>query len=96
MGGRVVSARVQVLCPSPFGAKTLSACSFERIVHMKSTPVEMQSFATVRSVVVWAQLEGDPSGVAEQLGVEFDDHPRVPVLLENWDDATAIGPHLSC
>ena len=33
---------------------------FERIVHMKSTPVEMQSFVTVRSVVLWAQLEGDP------------------------------------
>ena len=27
---------------------------------MESTPAVMQSFATVRSVVLWAQLEGDP------------------------------------
>ena len=31
----------------------------KEIVHMKSMPVELQSFETV-PVVLWAQLEGDP------------------------------------
>ena len=40
--------------------KNDSARNFERFVHMEPTPVEMQSFTTVESVFLWAQLKGDP------------------------------------
>ena len=60
-GGSSSLTRVQVFVSVAFlGQRRLCVCSFERIVHMELTPVEMQSFATVRSVVLWAQLEGDP------------------------------------
>ena len=45
----------------PFWLKRNSARNFERVVIMESTPVEMQSCATVRSVFSWAQLKGDLS-----------------------------------
>ena len=48
--------------------KNDSARNFERFVHMEPTPVEMQSFTTVQSVFLWAQLKGDPTGVAEHPG----------------------------
>ena len=45
---------------------------------MEPTPVEMQSFTTVESVFVWAQLKGEPlQKLLYVLGVEDDDHPRV-------------------
>ena len=34
--------------------------NFERFVHMEPTFVEMQSFTTVQSGLLWAQLKGDP------------------------------------
>ena len=40
--------------------KNNTARDFKRIVHMEPTPVEMQSFTTVESVFVWAQLKGEP------------------------------------
>ena len=45
-------------------------------------PVVMQSFAAVRSVFLWAQLNGDPlQALLNILGVEVDVHPRVLVAL---------------
>ena len=70
--------------------KNYSARNFERIVHMEPTPVEMQSFTTVQSVFLWAQLKGDPlQKLLYILGVEVDDHPRVlaAVSESDWDDA---------
>ena len=44
--------------------------------------VVMQSFATVRSVFLWAQLNGDPlQALLNIFGVEVDVHPRVLVAL---------------
>ena len=70
--------------------KNDSARNFERFVHMEPTPVEMQSFTTVQSVFLWAQLKGDPlQELLNILGVEVDDHPRVLAALSesDWDDA---------
>ena len=56
---------------------------------MEPTPVEMQSFTTVQSVFLWAQLKGDPpQELLNILGVEVDDHPRVLAALwdSDWDD----------
>ena len=61
VGGRVAfNTRASFVSIAILEQRRLCACTFERIVHMELTPVEMQSFATVRSVVLWAQLEGDP------------------------------------
>ena len=48
------------LCSSPFACKNDVARTFVRIANMEPTPVEMQSFTTVQSVFLWAQLKGDP------------------------------------
>ena len=70
--------------------KNNTARDFKRIVHMEPTPVEMQSFTTVESVFVWAQLKGEPlQKLLYILGVEDDDHPRVlaAVSVADWDGA---------
>ena len=70
--------------------KNNTARDFERIVHMEPTPVEMQSFTTVESVFVWAQLKGEPlQKLLYILGVEDDDHPRVLAAVSeaDWDGA---------
>ena len=57
---------------------------------MEPTPVEMQSFTTVESVFVWAQLKGEPlQKLLYILGVEDDDHPRVLAAVSeaDWDGA---------
>ena len=57
---------------------------------MEPTLVEMQSFTTVQSVFLWAQLKGDPlQELSNILAVEVDDHPRVLAALSesDWDDA---------
>ena len=51
---------------------------FDRFVHMEPMSVVMQSFAAVRSVFLWAQLNGDPlQALLNILGVDVDVHPRV-------------------
>ena len=63
---------------------------FERIVHIEPTPVEMQSFTTVESVFLWAQLKGESlQKLLYILGVEDDDHPRVLAAVSeaDWDEA---------
>ena len=64
---------------------------------MEPTPVEMQSFATVKSVFLWAQLKGDPlQALLNILGVEVDDHPRVLAALSKVIGTmqSRSGPHL--
>ena len=64
---------------------------------MESTPAEMQSFATVRSVFLWVQLIGDPlQELLNSLGVEVNDHPRVLVALSEVIGTlqSRSGPHL--
>ena len=51
-------------------------------------PVELQSFAAVRSVFLWAQLKGDPlQALLNILGVDVDVHPRVLVALSEVIEA---------
>ena len=71
--------------------KSVSARNFQRAVIMEPTPVEMQSFATVKSVFLWVQLRGDSlQALLNILGVEVVDYPRILVALsKNWDDAIA-------
>ena len=72
--------------------KNNTARVFIRNVHMEPTPVEMQSFTTVESVFVWAQLKGEPlQKLLYILGVEDDDHPRVLAAVSeaDWDGAIA-------
>ena len=57
---------------------------------MEPTPVEMQSFTTVESVFLWAQLKGETlQKLLYILGVEDDDHPRVLAAVSeaDWDEA---------
>ena len=59
---------------------------------MEPTLVEMQSYTTVQSVFLWAQLKGDPlQALLNILGVEVDDHLGVLAALSeaDWDDAVA-------
>ena len=77
-------------CCCHFGSRAILRVIFERIVHMEPTPVEMQSFTTVESVFLWAQLKGETlQKLLYILGVEDDDHPRVLAAVSetDWDEA---------
>ena len=65
--------------------------------HLESTPEELQSFTTVKSLFLWAQLIGDPlQALLNSSGVEVDDHPRVLVALSEVIEKMQLrgGSHL--
>ena len=96
VGGRVAfNTRASFVSFAILRQRRLSACSFERIVHMELTPVN----AVVRDCAVCGLVgtarRRPVTGVAEHLGMEVDDHPRVPVLLEIVGTMQSrSGPHL--
>ena len=62
--------------------KSYSARNFQRATIMEPTPANMQSFATVQSVLLWAQLKGDSlQALLNILGVEVDDHPALSEVI---------------
>ena len=62
--------------------KSYSARNFQRATIMEPTPANMQSFATVQSVFLWAQLKGDTlQALLIILGVEVDDHPALSEVI---------------
>ena len=74
--------------PRVFRTEMEDSDKFKEDLH-----TEMQSFATVRSVFLWAQLKGDPlQALLNRLGVEVVDHPRVlaAVSESDWGGAIAV------
>ena len=61
---------------------SISAQNFQRATIMEPMPANMQSFATVQSVFLWAQLKGDSlQALLNILGVEVDNHPALSEVI---------------
>ena len=87
-GGSGLACRVLLL---PFWLKSYSARNFQRATIMEPTPANMQSFATVQSVFLWAQLKGDSlQALLNILGVEVDDHLALSEVIGTMQSRSCL------